>query len=67
MSLLINIIAKTALSVGGFVLFHPLREPATGVTQPSVDSPPQAGTDEADEGGGEWWKGQLLLWRALIL
>ena len=51
MSLLINIIKKTALSVGGLVLFHPLREPATVVTWPSVDSSPQAGTEEA--GGGE--------------
>ena len=50
MSLLISIITKTAVSVGELVLFHPLREPATGVTRPSVDSPPQAGTDEA--GGG---------------
>ena len=53
MPFLINIIAKTALSVGGLV-FHPLREAATGVTRPSVDSPPQAGTEEA--GGGEWWR-----------
>ena len=51
MSLLINIITTTALSVGGLVLFHPLREPATGVTRPSVDSPPQAGTEET--GGGD--------------
>ena len=51
MSRLINIITKTALSVGGLVLFHPLREPATGVTRPSVDSPPQAETKET--GGGD--------------
>ena len=51
MSLLINIITKTALSVGELVLFHPLRELATGVTRPSVASPPQAGTEEAGEGG----------------
>ena len=67
MSLLINIITKTALSVVGLVLYHPLREPATGVTRPSVDSSPQAGTEEA--GGGEWVRGQLLLklWRASML
>ena len=53
MSLLINIITKT-------VLFHPLREPATGVTRPSVASPPQAGTEEAG-GGGQFL---LKLWRA---
>ena len=57
MSLLINIITKTALSLVGLVLFHPLREPATGVTRPSVDSPPHAGTEEAggwgESGGGD--------------
>ena len=52
MSLLINIITKTALSVDGLVLFYPLREPATGVTRPNVASPPQAGTVEAGGGGG---------------
>ena len=51
MSLLINIITKTALSVDGLVLFHRLREPATGMTRPSVDSSPQAGTEEAGGGG----------------
>ena len=45
MSILINIITKT-------VLFHRLlREPATGVTRPSVDLPHQAGTEEAGGGG----------------
>ena len=51
-SLLINIIMKKALSVGGLVLSHPLRDPATGMTRPSVDSSPQAGTEEAGGGGG---------------
>ena len=52
MFLLINVITKTALLVGGSVLFHPLMEPATGVTRPNVGSPPQAGTEEAGGGGG---------------
>ena len=35
------------------MLFHPLREPATGMTRPSVvDSPPQAGTTEEPGVGG---------------
>ena len=58
MSILINIITKT-------VLFHTLlREPATGVTRPSVDSPHQTGTEEAGGGGGQLL---LKLWRALML
>ena len=55
MSLLINVITKTALSVGGSVLFHPFIEPTTGVTRPSVGSPPQAVTEEA--GGVGMWVG----------
>ena len=42
------------------MLFHPFREPATGMTRLSVvDSPPQAGTEEPGVGGGR--KGQLLV------
>ena len=52
MSLLISILTKTALSVGGLLLFHSLRETATGVTRPSVASPPQAGTGSGGGGGG---------------
>ena len=66
MSILINVITKTALSVGGLMLFHPLREPATGVTRSSVDSPPQAGIVEAGVGWVrvEWRRGQLLQTKA---
>ena len=49
MSLLTNIITKTALSVGGLVLFHPWREPATR----GRASPRHLKQGQRKRGGGE--------------